>query len=93
MSSTDVYLATKGKGAHFNIKVFFPGKEISIRKICKDNQPWDSFLYTMGIPMLVKCHISIETGHKLMTTTHTKLDISWDTKYILSHYTDYICLI
>ena len=33
MPSTDVYLATKGKGANFNRKVIFPGKEISIRKI------------------------------------------------------------
>ena len=46
-------------GAYFNIKTILPGIGISIIKI---RQPWDCLIFIMGIHILVRRHLYIETS-------------------------------
>ena len=65
----------KRPGPRLNIKTVFWGVGISIIKI---RRALDSLIFTMGIPMLVRRHIYIETGPSLPSTNDGKTSIVLD---------------
>ena len=53
------YIAWMGPGPHLNIKTIFPGMETIIIKI---RWSWECLIFIMGIPILIRLHLYIETG-------------------------------
>ena len=56
--SLDIKISCQTSGPHLNIKTVFPGIMISILKV---RRPWDRLIHNMGIPILVRSHLYIET--------------------------------
>ena len=50
-------------GPRLNIKMVFPGMGMSMIKI---RQSWDSLIFVMGIPILVRTHLYIETAPRII---------------------------
>ena len=55
-------LSLKRSGSRLNIKTIFPGLQIFIVKL----RSWDCFIFIIGIPILVRWHLYIESGHRAL---------------------------
>ena len=71
---TSYRLVSRGPGPHLNINTVFPVMGIPMLKV---RRSWDRLIFNMGIPILVRRHLYIETGPRWVTTWSAEVLNHW----------------